>query len=236
MYFSNSLVARASSSAPDKNEQVTKILMEFFDDKKNYGENEVKHGRSWKLDELRIKSNSDLHKLWFVLIKEKNMLLTMEEECKRDHRHFPSPERLDKVIISMSNLESVVRERNRAYHELETGEKGERPGEVKSNALGLKSYVRAVEHVVPVFMNKKWREAQKLPQGGRDVAFFLSKLRERKWNEVRKSRNRDRNHVGYLLKRNPDLDRGLLQRKYPHVNIERLEKMDKFRGHFVPKL
>jgi large subunit ribosomal protein L47 len=39
-------------------------LMEFFDDKKNWGENEVKVGRSWKKEELRIKSNSDLHKLW----------------------------------------------------------------------------------------------------------------------------------------------------------------------------
>lgn len=40
-------------------------LMEFFDDKKNWGENEVKTGRSWKKDELRIKSNTDLHKLWY---------------------------------------------------------------------------------------------------------------------------------------------------------------------------
>lgn len=39
-------------------------LMEFFDDKKNWGESEVKVGRSWKKEELRIKSNSDLHKLW----------------------------------------------------------------------------------------------------------------------------------------------------------------------------
>jgi large subunit ribosomal protein L47 len=229
-------MARSSSSASNKNEQVTTILMEFFDDKKNYGENEVKHGRNWTIDELRIKSNTDLHKLWYVLLKEKNMLLTMEEECKRDHRHFPSPERLDKVNMSMTNLESVVRERNKAYHELETGETGERPGELKTNVLGLHSFVKATEHVVPNYLNKKWLEAQKTPKGGHDVALFLKNLRETRWNETRKARNRDRNQVAYLLKRNPDLDRGLLQRKYPHVNIERLEKMDKFRGHFVPKL
>ena len=38
--------------------------MQFFDDAKHFGANEVKSGRSWTLDELRIKSNVDLHKLW----------------------------------------------------------------------------------------------------------------------------------------------------------------------------
>ncbi|EAT42890.1 AAEL005598-PA, partial [Aedes aegypti] len=72
-------------------------LMDFFDDKKNWGENEVKHGRAWNKDELRIKSNVDLHKLWFVLLKERNMLMTMEHECEEKMELFPSPERLDKV-------------------------------------------------------------------------------------------------------------------------------------------
>jgi len=26
-------------------------------------------GRPWKLDELRLKSNTDLHKLWYVKVK-----------------------------------------------------------------------------------------------------------------------------------------------------------------------
>lgn len=38
--------------------------MEFFDDKKNWGAQEVKCGRAWNVEELRLKSNSDLHKLW----------------------------------------------------------------------------------------------------------------------------------------------------------------------------
>ena len=110
--------------------------MEFFDEPKNWGQNEVKVGRSWKKDELRIKSNEDLHKLWYVLLKEKNMLLTMERACKTQFELFPSPERLDKVEDSMQALEQVVKERNTAYHLLETGETGLRPIEKRYNQIG----------------------------------------------------------------------------------------------------
>lgn len=40
----------------------------------------------------------------------------------------------------MHNLEEVVKERNRAYYELETGETGERPGKLVFNQLGLFLY------------------------------------------------------------------------------------------------
>lgn len=112
-------------------------LDEFFDDRKNWGKTVVKVGRSWKKDELRLKSNSDLHKLWYVLLKERNVLLTMEHHCKEEFQVFPNPERMDKVEESMENLEAVVRERNRAYYQLETGETGERPIEVRENVLGM---------------------------------------------------------------------------------------------------
>lgn len=123
-------------------------LMEFFDDPKNWGKNEVRVGRSWRLDELRIKSNSDLHKLWYVLLKEKNMLLTMEHEAERAYEALPNPERIDKVQESMDNIETVVRERNKAYYMLETGQDGERPLYVETNRIGLKYPYRLIKQSI----------------------------------------------------------------------------------------
>lgn len=37
----------------------------------------------------------------FVLLKERNMLLTMEHECKVQFELFPNPERIDKVLFDV---------------------------------------------------------------------------------------------------------------------------------------
>lgn len=210
--------------------------MEFFDDKKNWNENEVKHGRSWNLPELRIKSNTDLHKLWYILLKERNMLITMEQEYKNEWKWWASPERIDKVKESMKNIESVVRERNRAYFELETGEDGERSGRVTSNVLGLRVYRKYVECEVPLWLDQKWIEKSTATYGGFAVRKFLKLYREKLYNEKRKAVNRDRNHLIRLLSRFPDLDQQMLAEKYPHIDFDTLRKKDRFRGHFVPKV
>jgi len=43
--------------------------------------------------------------LRFVLLKERNMLLTMEHECREQTELFPNPERIDKVsnLICINN-------------------------------------------------------------------------------------------------------------------------------------
>lgn len=209
-------------------------LMEFFDNPKNWGKNEVRVGRSWKKDELRLKSNSDLHKLWFVLLKERNMLMTMEEACKNANEIFPNPERLDKIQDSMDNLESVVRERNRAYHLLETGETGERPGKLVYNILGLRFYYRMRQYVIPKFMNTKWHKTHLFGFGGYATRKFLRLYKEKLWSQKRRATRRDRNRVAMIIKRFPNVDIEALKQQFPNVDIEATRSSKRARGHTVP--
>jgi len=130
-------------------------LMDFFDEENNWDKDEMKAGRPWKVEELRIKSNADLHRLWYVLLKEVNMLLTMEEEYRRVQKHFPGPDRLDKCEESMENIMQVISERNEAYHLLETGHKGEPKKEWRYDILGRPFVYTHQEHLVPEHLNEE---------------------------------------------------------------------------------
>ena len=157
-------------------------LSEFFETERNRGETKVRVGREWKTDELRLKSNEDLHKLWFILLKEKNMLLTMQHAYQEDYVAMPNPERIDKVEMSMENLEEVVRERNRAFHNLEVGISGERERTFRPDWTGRLVPYKPLEHAVPVRMNTSYRRKLRfkfMNRGGEDVADFQRRYREK---------------------------------------------------------
>ena len=132
-------------------------LMEFFDVKDNWEKETIRHGRPWKIEELRIKSNIDLHKLWYILHKERNMLLTMQQYYKDKFVAFPSPERIAKVDESMENILEVVKERNVAYNLLEHGETKEYQPYKRYNSFGFIQKYRPREYLVPWWLNKVWR-------------------------------------------------------------------------------
>mmetsp|Transcript_1281 Transcript_1281/g.3378 ORF Transcript_1281/g.3378 Transcript_1281/m.3378 type:complete len:170 (+) Transcript_1281:202-711(+) len=81
-------------------------------DRETRGSQQV--GRSWSVKELRRKSYEDLHKLWYVLYMERNMLLTERQLSRRRQLIFPQPERMKKVRKSMQAIRQVLGERKRS--------------------------------------------------------------------------------------------------------------------------
>uniref|UniRef100_A0A0D9WLB2 Large ribosomal subunit protein uL29m n=1 Tax=Leersia perrieri TaxID=77586 RepID=A0A0D9WLB2_9ORYZ len=88
-------------------------LEEFFEVERSTEEDKPPpyYGRSWKASELRLKSWDDLQKLWYVLLKEKNMLMTQRQMLHSENMRFPNPERVSKVKKSMCRIKHVLTER-----------------------------------------------------------------------------------------------------------------------------
>ena len=75
------------------------------------------YGRSWSAAELRLKSNEDLQKLWYVLLKERNMLMTEHAAAKSQGARMRDPVRRRLVRKSMARIKVVLGERCRAVEE-----------------------------------------------------------------------------------------------------------------------
>ncbi|KGL76982.1 hypothetical protein N309_02413, partial [Tinamus guttatus] len=178
-------------------------LEEFFDDPKNWGEKSVKSGDAWDVKQLRGKSSEDLHKLWYVLLKERNMLLTLEQESKRQHRPMPSPERLEKVAKSMKGIDMVVREREDALRLLQTGQEKPVPGEWRHDFLGRTYWYSFKEWPIPWYLNKKHKRKRffYLPHVERFIRLRLE-------NNLRRRARRQN-----LEKKR----KKLLEKKFPHL-------------------
>ncbi|XP_078436933.1 ribosomal protein L29 family protein [Wolffia australiana] len=108
--FSGSVAAAASSTATLRAPR--NPLEEFFElDRNPEDETPVVYGRSWKASELRLKSWSDLQKLWYVLLKEKNMLMSQRQMLNAQNLRFLNPERIPKVRKSLCRIKHVLTER-----------------------------------------------------------------------------------------------------------------------------
>jgi len=211
-------------------------LGQFFEDEKFRGEDKIRVGRSWRKDELRLKNNIDLHKLWYVLLKERNMLLTMEDAYKEEYVAMPNPERIDKVEESMENLEDVVRERNRAYYELEVGITGERDRFIRRDGLGRLVYYKPVEHSIPATVNSSYRKQLKLRyscQMNEHVEKFLSEYGEKINIQQRRRELYQMKQAAKVVRRFPEVNMDALLEKFPLVDPDRLLRWKRIRGHNV---
>uniref|UniRef100_A0A8C3UJ97 Large ribosomal subunit protein uL29m n=2 Tax=Catharus ustulatus TaxID=91951 RepID=A0A8C3UJ97_CATUS len=181
-------------------------LEEFFDDPGNWGEKSVKSGDSWNVKQLRGKSSEDLHKLWYVLLKEKNMLLTLEQESKRQRKPMPSPERLEKVETSMKNIDLVVREREIALRLLQTGHEKPVPGEWRHDFLGRTFWYSYKEWPIPWHLNKKHKKKRfyYLPHVNHFIRLRLEKSLRKRARQQSLERTRQK----------------VLERKFPHIAVK----------------
>lgn len=191
-------------------------LEEFFDDPKNFGEATVRSGRHWRMEELRLKSNSDLHKLWFVLYKERNMLYTMQEAANDSLEVFPSPERIDKVEQSMANLENVVRERNRAYWQLEVSPcaTGERPSVFRRDIFGRPRWHMTSQHIVPYRSNLSFRNSQG-PGHHSETEWFFRRYKEMRRKIFNTERSKTARHIRNIFRRFPNADVDYIEELHP---------------------
>ncbi|KAG8730276.1 54S ribosomal protein L4 mitochondrial [Ceratobasidium sp. 414] len=76
-------------------------------------------GRPWLASELRRKSFKDLHTLWYILARERNLLATQDHEARRQNIDAGSftniTQRNRRCQKSMSRIKQVLNERRLAY-------------------------------------------------------------------------------------------------------------------------
>ena len=102
-------MARAMTATNKDLEQFTG----YAQDNRNQGQ----AGRAWRAEELRLKSHGDLHKLWYVLLKEKNKLKSDFLMSKQMQQMFYGHSELTKVSLGMARLLTIVNERKRLRSE-----------------------------------------------------------------------------------------------------------------------
>lgn len=105
----NSIIFRLATEAKQKTTLVKQLSELANEDGKKPPR--TTSGRSWKIDELRIKSNEDLHALWYVCLKEKNLLLSDKALILKYRDKFVGDVRVQKVNLTMRRIKEVMRER-----------------------------------------------------------------------------------------------------------------------------
>ncbi|KAH8114538.1 mitochondrial 39-S ribosomal protein L47 (MRP-L47)-domain-containing protein [Phellopilus nigrolimitatus] len=80
----------------------------------------TKTGRSWNATELRRKSFKDLHTLWYIVLRERNLLATQRAETKRlsvSDEYIDISEKDLRCRKTMARIKQILNERRLAYEQ-----------------------------------------------------------------------------------------------------------------------
>lgn len=125
-------------------------------------------GRAWSVQECRIKSQHDLEKLWFVLLKERNSLATYQHYCQQNKTKMKGADRIAKCKASMKAILHVITERRHAYKEVINDKKFLENRAIKRQNIAIDAFEERVTelrnkttpnqlgHVT--YQNKVWRK------------------------------------------------------------------------------
>ena len=115
-------------------------LEEFYDARhRSKAPEDGAAGRAWEACELRRKSFNDLHRLWWTLYKERNVLLTESARARRNGMRLKYPQRKAAVRKSMARIKQVLAERRKIYREQPVPELPEDEDDAGEGTGGLAS-------------------------------------------------------------------------------------------------
>ncbi|KAI9098905.1 mitochondrial 39-S ribosomal protein L47 (MRP-L47)-domain-containing protein [Phlyctochytrium arcticum] len=161
--LSTTMATARSTTSPQLGLQ--RGLRDFFDDEKGWYWNEsmLPTGRGWLAAELRQKSFEDLHKLWWICIKELNKLSSQREEARRLNLHYPHRDRITEVKKTMKRVKVVLWERRiewfRAQAVLARESKAE---ELRAEGLEPSEIEKKLEEIFPVAVANVGRNPEKI--------------------------------------------------------------------------
>lgn len=99
--------------------------------------------------------------------------------------------------------------------------------------LVIVNRITCSEHVIPYWMNTKWRQLNG-PGYGADVEQFLRQLNEKKVRMKRTLLFKQAAEVRQLIRRFPDMDLDYLQEQNPKLGVKYLkENLDKYTERYV---
>ncbi|KDQ62285.1 hypothetical protein JAAARDRAFT_54259 [Jaapia argillacea MUCL 33604] len=154
-------------------------------------------GRSWRAAELRRKSFQDLHTLWYVLLRERNLLATQDEGLRRITGEKMSSNGTRNLMCrqAMARIKCILGERRLAYegalkiHEAQRQVKAQ--VKVEARQLNKDNFKRKFTE-----RKARWTREQKRKQAEK-----LKAIETQKAKEVEKEIEKEENRAGSVAAR-----------------------------------